>query len=1105
MSDSLPVIADPSQEKRRELLARLKQRQNSRENPQTKHAAMSFAQQRLWFFDQLAPGTPLYNVPSANRLQFPVDQEALLRTLNEIVRRHESLRTTFGTRNGSPVQIIHSELLLDLSVEDLQSVPEGERESEALRLATEEGQTPFNLRTGPLIRSRLLRLGEQDYLFLITLHHIVSDGWSMGLFFKELNSIYAEFVMGRPSPLPDLQIQYADFAEWQRKSLQGEVLEKQLTYWKSRLSGLARLELPADRGRPAVTSFRGADLALHIDEELVTSLRKLSADHNATLFMTVLSAFQLLLHRYTGQDDIAVGSPVANRNRAEIEGLIGFFVNSLVMRTSFAGDPSFSELLGRVKEAAVEAYANQDLPFEMLVDELRPERDLSRNPLFEVMFQLITVPSDPGATSTPSPAARLALGTAIFDLNFNLFETEGKGISGVIEYSTDLFNADRITRMAGHFRMLLEGIASNPLRKISEVPILTPSERRQILTRWNATQITFLRGQTVIQIFESWAVKQPNAPAVCFQETLLSYSELNRKVNQLAHHLLGQGVTRGDTVAVCLERSIDFVVACVAALKTGAAYLPFDPGLPGSRLTFLVEDSQAAAIITTTNFADTFNRMAAKLVFLDTDAEAVARQDAGNPAIPLRSEDLAYVIYTSGSTGQPKGTEIQHGSLANLVHWHVRNFKITPRDREALLTGLGFDGAVCDLWSTLGAGASLQIAEDEVRYSPKTLSQWLSHYKVTICFVPAPILEMVLEGPWEPGCSLRALMTGGDKVHRGVRAGLPFSVFNMYGPTEYSVIATHAQIPENREDGVAPPIGRPIANTEVYVVDSHGQVLPVGVPGELWISGAGLARGYRNREEMTKERFVPHPVKAGKLAYRTGDLVRYRADGLLEFIGRLDRQVKVRGFRIEPEEIEATIAGMPGVKSCAVTVLEEAGGEKRLVAYVVPDQEKFELATLREWLREKIPAYMVPADFAVVEKLPLTANGKVDLAALPPPSGRERQEYVPPQNQLELKIAGIWQEELKIAKVGIDENFFDLGGNSLTLVRIHSRLCEGDSEIKASVIDLFRHPTIRALAQFLRSKQQPSGVVGQAQEHGARQREALVARNATRRSNEPRR
>ncbi len=1105
MSDSIPVIADLAQEKRRELLARLKQRQSSREQSQTKYAAMSFAQQRLWFFDQLAPGTPLYNVPSAYRLKFPVDRDALLRTLNEIVRRHESLRTTFSTRNGSPVQVIHSELPLDLSVEDLRTIAEAEREIEALRLATEEGQAPFNLRTGPLIRSRLLRLGEEDYLFLLTLHHIVSDGWSMGLFFQELNAIYPEFVMGRPSPLADLQIQYADFAEWQRKSLQGQVLEKQLAYWKGRLSGITSLELPADRGRPAVTSFRGGELPLHIEEELVKSLHKVSADHEATLFMTLLAAFQLLLHRYTGQDDIAVGSPVANRNWAEIEGLIGFFVNSLVMRTSFAGGPSFSELLGRVKEAALEAYAHQDLPFEMLVDELRPERDLSRNPLFEVMFQLVTVPpGERGASSATAPALRLALGTAMFDLNLNLFESEGQGISGFIEYSLDLFDEGRIKRMAGHFRTLLEGIVSDPRRKINELPILTFSERRQLLTRWNETQVTFPRNQTVVQVFEAWAAKQPDAPAVCFRETMLSYSELNRKANQLAHHLLGEGVKHGDIVAVCIERSVDFVVACVAAVKTGAAYLPLDPSLPGVRLRFMVEDSQAAAVITTANFANTFNMQAAKLIRVDADAEAIACADAANLAIPLCGEDLAYVIYTSGSTGHPKGTEVPHAGLANLVHWHVRNFKITPKDREAFLAGLGFDAAVMDLWSALGGGAGLQIAEDEVRYSPRQLSQWLAHYKVTICFVPTPILEMVLEGPWEEGNSVRAVLTGGDKLHRGVRAGLPFPVFNLYGPTEYSVVTTWSQVPEIREDGVPPPIGRPIANTEVYVVDSHGQIVPVGVPGELWVSGAGLARGYRNREQMTKERFVPHPAKAGMLAYRTGDLVRYRPDGVLEFIGRLDRQVKVRGFRIEPGEIEAAIASATGVKSCAVAVLD-AGVEKRLVAYVVPGREEFEIANLRELLRQKIPAYMVPADFVVVEDLPLTPNGKIDFAALPPVSLREQEDHSPPRNQLEHKIAAIWQEELKIAKVGIDENFFDLGGNSLTLVRIHGRLSEDGPETKVSVTDLFQHPTIRALAQFMRASQQPSSVVGQAQEQGARQREALAARHAARKSNGPRR
>jgi acyl-coenzyme A synthetase/AMP-(fatty) acid ligase len=469
----------------------------------------------------------------------------------------------------------------------------------------------------------------------------------------------------------------------------------------------------------------------------------------------------------------------------------------------------------------------------------------------------------------------------------------------------------------------------------------------------------------------------------------------------------------------------------------------------------------------------------------------------------LQTEDLAYLIYTSGSTGLPKGTEILHGSLANLAQWHQRQFKVTPQDRGALLSGLGFDATVWDLWSILTAGASLQIAEDEVRYSPNTLPKWLCDHSVTICFVPAPIFEIVLEGPWDVNCRLRTLMTGGDKLHRGVPKGLPFPVFNMYGPTEYCVVATCAQVPEDREAGVPPPIGRPIANTEAYIVDSHGQLLPAGVAGELWLSGAGLARGYRNREQMTKERFVPHPVTAERLAYRTGDLARYRSDGTLEFIGRTDRQVKIRGFRIEPGEIEAAIAALPGVKNCAVAVRGAATGEKSLAAYVLPEQPEFDVSRLRDALREKIPAYMVPAHFTLLDAMPLTANGKVDWSALPPPADREQKDFAPPRSQMELKIATIWQEELKISSVGIDENFFDLGGNSLIIVRVQSRLAEGEPPVRVSVIDLFRHPTIRALAEFLTSNNSGS-VVGQAQEHGARQREALAARNAARRLNESR-
>jgi len=1087
-------------EERRQLLARLMREQVSGRGLQQKRkqTPLSFAQQRLWFLDQLTGGSPLYNMPCPQRFPFALDVDVLRRCLNEIVRRHEALRTRFGMDGGAPVQIVEPRIDVELPVEDLRGFAADKLDGEALRLTTEQSQTSFNLRTGPLIRAKLLRLADDDYIFLLTIHHIVSDGWSLGVFFRELGALYQAFMSGQPSPLPELTVQYPDFAAWQRNWLQGDVREGQLSYWKKQLAGLATLELPADRARPALASFRGAAYPIQLEADVVEQLRALCRKQDATLFMALLGAFEVLLHRYSAQDDIVVGSPVANRNRAETEGLIGFFVNSLVMRTSLAGDPSFRDLIDRVRETALGTYANQDLPFEMLVEELHPERDLSRNPLFQVVFQLMdmSVLGDTGNGGQAPPAPALQMATAKFDLNLTLFATSF-GVRGSIEYTTDLFDADRIARMAGHYAKLLDEIVRDPGRPISQLPLLTAAERRQILTEWNATTAPFPRQHGVREAFERHAQTQPQAPAVRLGDRELTYGGLDAGANRLARHLREHGVTDGATVALCLPRSPEMILAALASWKAGAAYLPMDPDQPDDRLELMLEESGAAALVTTAAARQRFKAYSRPIVCLDRDQALIERHAATNPGGSYSEDALAYVIFTSGSLGKPKGVEIEHRGLMNLVAWHIEAFDVVPGDRAMQFASVGFDAAVWEVWPYLAAGASIVVVDDAVRYSPAHLPEWLAANGITHCFVPTPIVDVVVRRPWPPGSALRVLLTGGDRLRRGVPAGLPFSVFNAYGPTENSVVTTWAPVPEESDDSAPPPIGRPIANVELFVVDRNGEFVPAGVPGELWIGGAGLARGYCNAPGLSAERFVPHPLKPERKVYRSGDRVRYLSGGNLEFLGRVDEQIKIRGFRIEPGEIEALLVRQPNVESACVVAREDAPGETRLVAYLTTKPETtVDVTVVRELTRDKMPAYMVPSHFIVLDTLPLNANGKIDKSKLPAATFRQDDAgFARPRTQIEEYIATVWREELHVEQIGIDENFFDIGGNSLTLVRIHARLEEKMPD-RVSVVDLFRYPTIRALAAFLDEQTGQQTAVQKARERAARRKQTNVRKRS---------
>lgn len=903
---------------------------------------LSFAQQRLWFMDQLAPGNLFYNVDYALRLRIPLSVTVMERSLNEIVRRHEAMRTTFREENGEPRQVIAPVMHLALPVRDLQHLPELEREAEALRLATEEARRVFDLTRGPLVRTMLLRLGEVDYVFLLEMHHIVCDGWSINVFFRELSAVYQAFCTGEPSPLPELPVQYADFAVWQRQWLQEEILESQLAYWKKQLADLPILQLPTDRPRPQVQSFQGARQPVVIPKQLVADLQALSQREQVTLFMTLLAAFKVLLHRYTGQNDIVVGAPIANRNRAEIEGLIGFFVNNLVMRSDLSGDPSFLELLRRVRETALEAYSHQDLPFEQLVEELHPARDTSRNPLFQVTFQLY---SDKNSSQDRTQDAGLSLlgisrGTAIFDLAFSLGDSP-EGLSGRFEYSTALFDAATIARMAGHFQVLLEAIIENPERRLSQLAILTEAERQQLLAEWNHTEVQYPANASLHRLFEAQVTRTPNAVAVVFDGAHLTYRELNRRANQLAHSLMEQRVGPDTRVAICMERSLEMVVGLLGILKAGGGYVPLDPAYPKQRLTFMLEDSQAHLLLTQRGLLDRVPPRQPTPVCLDLDWPVCDGGREANPTGEVNPDSAAYVIYTSGSTGRPKGVVISHRAICNHMFWMQEAFPLNEADRVLQRTPLSFDASVWEFYAPLLSGARLVMLRPAAHSDCAELIRVISEEEVTILQLVPSLLRVLIEEPAIETCRcLRRVFCGGEALTAEIRdrfkARLGANLCNLYGPTESSIDTTSYCCRDVRDEGFV-PIGRPISNTQVYVLDPRLNLVPIGVPGELHIGGNGLARGYLNRPELTAEKFIPNPFGAakGSRLYKTGDLVRHRPDGNIEFFGRLDHQVKLRGFRIEMSEVESVLREDPGVQEAVVLARQDGSGDQQLVAYVV--------------------------------------------------------------------------------------------------------------------------------------------------------------------------
>ena len=1066
--------------------------------PRDKPLPLSFAQQRLWFLDQLEPGSPLYNVPVVLPLHGELNLPALAATLSEIVRRHEALRTTFVFTAGvtEAVQIVHPPAHVPLPRVDLDTLPAAVRAGEGRRLMEAVASSPFDLAHGPLLRVYVLRSGAREHLLLLTLHHIVGDGWSMALLLREMTALYNAFSHALPSPLPELPVQYADYAAWQRAWLRDEVLGQEIDGWRRRLAGApAILDLPIDRPRPAVQSFRGHYLQLSLPAGLSSAVSALGRQAGATSFMTLLAAFYLLLARWSGQEDISVGIPVAGRTMLETEELIGFFVNTLIIRVDLAGAPPFTELLEGVREAVLEAHAHQEVPLEKLVEALAPERSLAYSPLFQVMFTMQAA-ATAGEDASPAglrlgPAQGIATRTAKFDLTLGLEESP-LGLRGGIEYSTDLFDATTMRRLAGHFATLLASVAEDPARRLQELPMLSPAERHQLLAEWNDTASGYPRGSTLVELFAEQVRRAPEAEALVFGAARVRYGELNARANRLARHLRGLGVVPGDRVGLCLERSAAVAVTLLGILKAGGAYVPLDPSYPRERLALMVEDAGLAALVTTEELLPLLPAVSLPTVLLDADARRIAARGSNDLADLTFPESLAYVIYTSGSTGQPNGVAIPHRGVVRLLR-NSDYLAINAGDRVAQVSSLSFDAATFEIWGALLAGACLVVVPREVVLSPADLAALLTGQRISVLvLITALFHQMAREAP-RALATLRCLLVGGEAVdphwvRRVLAEGAPGRLLHVYGPTECTSISTWQALAEVPETAHSVPIGRPLSNTRQVVLDRRQELVPAGGVGELFLGGDGLTWGYLGNPGLTAERLLPDPFagEPGCRLYRTGDRVRLLQDGKVEFLGRVDHQVKLRGFRIELGEIEVALQALPGVGEAAVAVHRGTAGD-RLVAYLVPAAGgKVAFPALRAALRERLPSYMIPGSFMLLPALPLTPVGKLDRRALPLPdpgadsSGSAAAEHLPPRDLIELRLTQIWQEVLGVGAVGVRDDFFALGGHSLLATRVMA-LIRQDLGRELPLAELFRAPTIEELALLLRRQEEP------------RRREPLVA------------
>jgi amino acid adenylation domain-containing protein len=1033
---------------------------------------LSYAQLRLWLLDRLEPGSATYNIGRVLRLRGRLAEVVLRHSLQAVVARHELLRTSFVEIEGEPIQVIAQRRSVELAVVDLSGVPDSE--TEALRRARAEAQRPFDLSNDTLLRATLLRLGPEEHLLLLVMHHIVTDAWSMGVLFEELGHHYVASITGRPAAVPDLRLQYGDFARWQQTSLRGPMLDTQIDYWRSRLADVDPvLELPTDRPRPVVRTSHGAIERAVFPVALRERLKAVGRDASATLFMTLLATFAVLLARYTGRDDLVVGSPTAGRRDVDLENLIGFFVNTLVLRTDLSGDPTFLELLERVRATTLDAYEHQDVPFEKIIADLNVPRSLSHSPLLQVMFILQNAPRHqlklPGLTLHE---IEFDPGTAKFDLTVDMAEVD-EGLSCAVEYSTDLFEASTITRLVDHLHALLEAVAADPAQRVSALPMMRASEQQLLVTAWNDTAADYPHQSCLHQLFDLQATRTPDALALIDGERRLTYRELQGRANRLAHYLRARGVGPGGLVGACLERSAEAFVGLLGILKAGAAYVPLDPAYPPSRLAFMLADCGAPVVVTMAHLRDRLVVETATVIDLDADRAAIAREPLTTPDDAAGPRDLAYVIYTSGSTGTPKGVLAVHEASVNRFAWMWRQWPFTRHDVCCQKTSLSFVDSVWEIFGPLLQGVPNVIVPDEVLGDPARLVDLLATHRVTRIVLVPSVLKHLLDTIPDVARrlpDLRFWVTSGEAipvdVARRFAALLPgATLLNLYGSSEVAAdVSAYVVTGSGARERI--PIGRPIANTRLYVLDRHANPVPIGVPGEIHVGGAGLARGYLHDADLTARKFVPDPFVGDAPArlYRTGDVGRFLADGNLEYLGRVDNQVKLRGVRIELGEIESVLRTHPSLRD-AVALVSEAAGGARLIAYIVADGRRPESSELRRFARERLPDHTVPSAFFFLDALPMTPSGKLDrraLLSLAPKPAEDARTYVAPRTATEDALATIMAEVLKVDRVGIHDDFFELGGHSLLAIRVIARVRK-ILRVELPMRSLFAEPTVAGL------------------------------------------
>jgi amino acid adenylation domain-containing protein len=1037
----------------------------------------SFAQQRLWFLDQLDPGTAAYNLPRAFRIVGPLNVGNLTRAFQIVIERHAALRTVFDSVEGEGRQIVLTEVEVEVPIVELGDFPESERETEALRIAAEEGRKPFDLKEGPLIRPVLVRLEPEKHFLVLTMHHIIADGWSIALLFREVTTAYASITRGEAPDFPELPLQYSEYAQWQREYMSGEVLSGEIEFWKRKLEGAQPLlELPLDHARPTGANWHGATEQLDIPAATLAKLKALAQTESSTLFMVAMAAFQSLLWRYSNQESILIGTPIAGRNDVDLENMIGLFVNTLIFRGDFSANLTFRDVIRQVRAFALEAYAHQDVPFEKLVEELVPQRSLDTHPLFQVLFTFQNIPQQvfdiPGLTVHE---VSFEAGIAKFDISVVMWEWGD--LHCQFEYNTDLFEASTMQRMLSHFERLLNAAVENPDQAVAKIPLMSPEEREQVVVEWNRTAADYPRDLTIPSAFERQVERTPDATALRFAAKKWSYRQLNDEANRLAHRLIEKGVGAGSLVGVCVERSAEMVIALLGVLKTGAAYVPLDPAYPAERLKFLVEDASLSSVVTRSSLQNILPDNVQNVVVCDDHGNGAIGKPTTNPSRSIGSDERAYVIYTSGSTGTPKGVEGTHRASMNRFSWMWRTYPFKAGEVCCQKTNLGFVDSIWEIFGPLLAGVPNVIIPHETARDPEEMLQLLAREHVTRIVLVPSLLRTLLDRAanlqhrvpdlklWT--CSGEVLPV---ELAKRFREGFPDAkLLNIYGSSEVAADVTCHQVAKG-ELSSSVAIGKPISNTQIYLVDESGDPVPIGMRGQIFVGGDNLARGYLNRSELTSERFVSNwltPDRSPRL-YRTGDLGRFRWDGEIEYLGRVDSQVKLRGLRIELGEIESVLSAHTEVGEAVVMVIGE-GEQQKLAAYLVLRDERKATPSageLRRYLRTKLPEHMVPASYWKVEALPLLPSGKVNRPALAGSGGkplRDQEELAAPRNEVEKKLAEIWQELLEVEKVGIEQNFFELGGHSLLVLQVTARI-RRIFDLELPVRSVFEAPTIAQLA-----------------------------------------